>query len=127
MGLRALVFELLNCGALPYRVKGHPAVRLLGPDRTPLSAEIIEGRSAVTVLPPVDAAPAMVTLRPGERAEAVLVWRTTAIPGPADRATYFEVTARAGDEPQIVDPVRQLDIGTGGRLGIGPWARRAAG
>jgi hypothetical protein len=62
-----------------------------------------------------------VTLRPGERATAVLVWRTTAIAGPADRVTYVEVTGRPAEAPQTVTPTQELDIGTGGRLGVGPW------
>lgn len=125
MGLRAIGLELTNCGDRPYPVRGYPAVRLLGPARTPLSVEVITGRSTITALPAVDAPAVHMTLQPGQRATAVLVWRSTSIDGPADRATYLEVTARAGEQPQTVVPAYVLDLGTGGRLGVGPWTRSA--
>jgi hypothetical protein len=126
MGLRTMELDLVNCGRRPYTVQGYPTIRTLGPGGTPLSVGIVQGPSTITVLPPVDDAPRRVTLQRGDRATAVLVWRATAVAGPADRVAYFEVTARAGALRQTISPVREPDIGTGGRMGVGPWLRTPA-
>lgn len=40
-------------------------------------------------------------------------------------APYVEVTAKPGAKPVTVTP--ELDLGTTGRLGVGPWKKTPAG
>ncbi len=116
MGLRAMGLELLNCGTRTYRVRGYPVVRVLDAAYAPLDLDVVNGRSAVTALESVDAAPRPVTLRAGESAWATLVWRTTARDG-----AYLAVTPSPGQAPQTVKPEGGIDLGDTGRLGVGPW------
>lgn len=60
------------------------------------------------------------TLKPGERARATLVWRNTVEAGlDAVDAPYVRVRAQSGAAPVTVTP--HLDLGTTGKLGVGPW------
>ncbi len=121
MGLRAMGLELVNCGVRTYRVRGYPLVRVLDAGYAPLDLDVINGRSAVTALASVDAAPRTVTLRPGESAWATLVWRTTARDG-----VHLTVTPAPGQPPQTVTPEGGIDLGDTGRLGVGPWTAGTA-
>jgi hypothetical protein len=117
MGLRASGVELVNCGTRPYTVHGYPSVQVLDDAGEALTLEIVNGRSAVTMLDSVDAPPRTVVLEPGESAWSTLVWRTTAREG-----VRFWVVARPGEPPQTAAPTDGgIDLGDGGRLGVGPW------
>jgi hypothetical protein len=118
MGLRVLGLELVNCGTRPYPVRGYPAVRILDAERQPLDLAVFNGRSVITSLPAVDATPQALTLASGESAHCVIVWRTTARDG-----AYLEVAPLPGQPSQIVDPGHEIDLGDGGRFGVGPWRR----
>lgn len=64
------------------------------------------------------------TLKPGERAYAVLVWRNTTEAGTPVNAPYVRVWAKPGARPVTVTP--ELDLGTTGKLGVGPWKKDTA-
>jgi hypothetical protein len=117
MGLRASGVELLNCGTRPYTVHGYPAVQVLDATGAALTLEVVNGRSAVTMLDSVDAPPRKIVLKPGKSAWSTLVWRSTARDG-----VRFWVVARPGEAPQTAAPSDGgIDLGDGGRLGVGPW------
>ncbi|MEU2511964.1 DUF4232 domain-containing protein [Streptomyces syringium] len=121
MGLRSLTLEMVNCGARPYTVQGSPTVRVLDGDRKRIDVTVTEGPSSVAATG--DAAPRAVTLRPGEKAEAGLLWRNT-VTDPtvaAVRATYLQVAPADGEPWQTVKPDSAIDLGTTGKVGVSPW------
>ncbi|MEW2578464.1 DUF4232 domain-containing protein [Streptomyces syringium] len=121
MGLRSLTLELVNCGARPYTVQGSPAVRVLDGDRERIDVTVTEGPSSLATTG--GATPRAVTLRPGEKAVAGLLWRTT-VPDPtatAVRARYLQVAPAKGEPWQTVKPDSVIDLGTTGKVGVSPW------
>ncbi|MCX0243849.1 DUF4232 domain-containing protein [Streptomyces drozdowiczii] len=126
MGLRVVGIHLANCGTADYELNGYPALRLLGEDREPVTGvKVLHGTTAISTGIGGDAAPRPVTLRPGESASATLAWRNTTTDGDPVDAPYVEVTAKPGAGPVTVTP--ELDLGTTGRLGVGPWTKTPAG
>ncbi|PZT75083.1 MULTISPECIES: DUF4232 domain-containing protein [unclassified Streptomyces] len=122
MGLRVVGIHLVNCSTADYRLNGYPALRLLGEDREPVTGvDILRGTDKISSGIGGDPSPRPVTLRPGESAYANLAWRNTTTAGDPVDAPYVEVTARPGAEPVTVTP--ELDLGTTGRLGVGPWTK----
>ncbi len=83
--------------------------------------KVLQGGSAVATGVGADGPPEPLSLKPGERASAVLVWRNTVLAGVGDpvNAPYLRVRAKPGSEPVTVIP--ELDLGTTGQLGVGPW------
>ena len=88
--------------------------------------QILEGTEPVTTGVP-DAGPHRVTLKPGESAITVLVWRntvtdttTTAVSG-----TYLEVSPGRGLPPGTVTPQGRIDLGNTGRIGTTAWDKPA--
>lgn len=67
--------------------------------------------------------PQPVVLRPGEAARSTLAWRNTTEAGVGDpvNAPYVRVRAKQGADPVTVMP--ELDLGTTGKLGVGPWKK----
>jgi hypothetical protein len=122
MGLRVHGLELLNCGTRPYPVRGYPAVQILDADRQPLDLDVFNGKSVITMLDSIDAPAEAITLKPGESAWATIAWRTTARDG-----IFIEAAPLPGRPSQTVDPGQMIDLGDGGRLGVGPWRRAATG
>lgn len=122
MGLRVVGLHLLNCGTAAYGVEGYPGLQLLDEGREPVSGvRILHGTDKISTGIGGDAAPRPVTLQPGESAYASLAWRNTTGAGDAVNAPYVRVTAKAGAAPVTVTP--ELDLGTTGRLGVGPWTK----
>ncbi|MGN9909674.1 DUF4232 domain-containing protein [Phytohabitans sp. LJ34] len=124
MGLRVLQIVVVNCGAATRTVRGHPAVRLLDGDRRPLDVLVSEGSSGIATVPRFDAAPATVTLKPGERATTALLWRNL-VTDPSVRATlgeFLEVTVSGGDRPQVIALDGGVDLGNTVKVGVAPWA-----
>ncbi|MET7647361.1 DUF4232 domain-containing protein [Streptomyces sp. NPDC005426] len=122
MGLRVVGLHLLNCGPAAYAVDGYPGLQLLDEDREPVSGvRILHGTDTISSGIGGDATPRPVTLRPGESAYANLAWRNTTGAGEAVNAPYVRVTAKVGAAPVTVTP--ELDLGTTGRLGVGPWTK----
>ncbi|SED67017.1 Protein of unknown function [Streptomyces sp. 2131.1] len=126
MGLRVVGIHLENCGTADYHLNGYPSLRLLDEDREPVSGvDLLHGTDKISTGVGGSAAPRPVTLRPGESARATLAWRNTTTEGDPVNAPYVEVTAKPGAKPVTVTP--ELDLGTTGRLGVGPWKKTPAG
>ncbi|RDG35116.1 DUF4232 domain-containing protein [Streptomyces corynorhini] len=122
MGLRVVGLRLDNCGTRAYTVEGYPLLELLDADRGPVDGvEILDGSGEITTGAGPDEPPRPVTLQPGERATASLVWRNTTEAGTAVNVPYVRVRAKAGADPVTVTP--DLDLGTTGKLGVRPWAK----
>jgi hypothetical protein len=124
MGLRAMPVDMVNCGTIPYTISGYPAVRVLDNDRKPLDVKVSNGTSSIALIDGLDAAPKPVTLKPGEKVGAVLVWRNT-VTDPtvtAMNGTYLEIAPAGGQPPQTVTLNGGIDLGNTGKLGVSAWA-----
>jgi hypothetical protein len=126
MGLRAMGLDVVNCGRAPYRVNGYPAVRALDDRRAALDVRVLRGVTGITgALEHWAGPPAPLVLQPGERAAAVVVWRTTYADTmqPPVEVTHLEVAPAAGRAAAVLTPPGGLDLGSTGRLGVSPWRR----
>lgn len=122
MGLRVVGLHLVNCGTRPYRVEGHPELELLDEDRDTVDGvRILEGTDEISTGLGGDGGPQPVVLGPGEAAAATLAWRNTTQAGEPVNAPYARVWAKPGADPVTVVP--EFDLGTTGKLGVGPWER----
>ncbi|MBN0045891.1 DUF4232 domain-containing protein [Streptomyces actuosus] len=122
MGLRVVGLHLENCGTAVYRLDGYPELELFDEDHDPVDGvRILHGGEQIASGTGADGPPTALALKPGERASAVLVWRNTTEFGDPVDAPYVRVRARPDARPVTVTP--ELDLGTTGRLGVGPWKR----
>ncbi len=123
MGLRAMDVTLENCGTRTYRVDGYPALRLLDRDRRPVTGvSVSRGSGGIATVTGFDDPPEPLALEPGQTATASLLWRNT-VTG-SDAATtvpYVTVEAKPGARRLLLEPDGGLDLGTTGKLGVGPW------
>jgi len=121
MGLRVVGLHLRNCGTRPYTLDGYPQVRLFDAGHRAIgTVRILHGGDAVAAGTGADGAPKPLVLKPGEGAQAGLVWRNTTGQGSDPvNAPYVRVVAKPGAAPVVVTP--ELDLGTTGRLAVGPW------
>ncbi|WP_233563266.1 DUF4232 domain-containing protein [Micromonospora musae] len=121
MGLRALGLELTNCGTADYALNGYPSLRLLDADGTPIPVQVIEGAKGITS--GFDAPPRPLTLRPGERAGAAVLWRNLVTDSTvvATSGEALEVASSAGRARQAVELDGPIDLGNTGRLGVSAW------
>ena len=124
MGLRALSVYLVNCGHKTYRVAGYPSVQALDKSKKPLKIKVLHGVTEIAGPLPSASGPARpVTLKPGQRASFVVVWRNTYddIRQPPVTAPYLKIAPAVGRAAQVIAPAGGLDLGSTGRLGISPW------
>ncbi|MEV0981896.1 DUF4232 domain-containing protein [Streptomyces sp. NPDC049915] len=122
MGLRVVGLHLENCGTGTYHLDGYPLLQLLDEDHKPVdTVRVLHGGDEIASGTGADGAPAPLALTPGQRAAAVMTWRNTTGFGEAVNAPYVRVRAKPGAEPITVTP--ELDLGTTGKLGVGPWKR----
>ncbi|RKN39065.1 DUF4232 domain-containing protein [Micromonospora endolithica] len=124
MGLRAMGLELVNCGSVSYRLRGYPALRLFDADGGAITVRVVEGATGITG--GFDDPPRSLTLRPGERAGAALIWRNL-VTDPtvvATTAEGLEVAPVAGQPARAVDPDGPIDLGNTGRIGVSAWKKR---
>ncbi|MFI8369926.1 DUF4232 domain-containing protein [Streptomyces sp. NPDC085466] len=120
MGLRAVGLHLENCGTGSLRLDGYPAVQPLDENHRALPAvRVLQGGQAIATGTGADGPARPFTLRPGERAHEGLVWRNTTEAGDPVSAPYVRVRWQPGASPVMVVP--ELDLGTTGRLAVGPW------
>ncbi|WP_217214755.1 DUF4232 domain-containing protein [Streptomyces sp. AC550_RSS872] len=130
MGLRVIGLHLVNCGTKTYELNGYPELELLDERHDSVdSVRILQGTGQISTAVGGGGSPRLVALRPGEAARSTLAWRNTTGFGDAVNVPYVRVRAKSGADPVIVQP--ELDLGTTGRLGVGPWQKdetsRAAG
>ncbi|MDX5568611.1 DUF4232 domain-containing protein [Streptomyces sp. ID05-04B] len=124
MGLRVVGLLLENCGTEVRTLDGYPRLSLLDDDLQPVrGVEVMKGSGGIATVAGFDDPPRAVTLKPGERASAGLMWRNTTGFGEAVDVPYVRVHATAGAAPVTVTP--HLDLGTTGKLGVSPWRRTA--
>ncbi|MFF3456925.1 DUF4232 domain-containing protein [Streptomyces sp. NPDC002730] len=124
MGLRVVSLHLENCGTRTNRLNGYPQLQLLDEGHKPVnSVKILHGGSAVATGTGADGVPQPLDLKPGERAYAGLVWRNTVEAGVGNpvNAPYVRVWEKPGAVPVMVIP--ELDLGTTGKVGVGPWKK----
>ncbi|WP_228447215.1 DUF4232 domain-containing protein [Streptomyces paludis] len=121
MGLRVVGLRLENCGTRDYPLNGYPEVQLLGEDHAPVTGvRVLDGNAGIATGTGADAPPTPLTLTPGARAHATLVWRNTTEAGQDPvHAPYARIHAKPGTAPVTVTP--EFDLGTTGKLGVGPW------
>ncbi|MEV1330280.1 DUF4232 domain-containing protein [Micromonospora costi] len=123
MGLRALGLELVNCGTAPYELNGYPVLTVRDEQRQPIRLRVVEGAKGITS--GFDTAPRPLTLLPGDRATAVVLWRNTFTDstGAPANGEYLDVAPAAGQPVQGVDPDGPVDLGNTGRIGVSAWKR----
>ncbi|GGY01074.1 hypothetical protein GCM10010324_54760 [Streptomyces hiroshimensis] len=122
MGLRVLGLHLENCGTQAYRLNGYPQLQLIDEDHRPADGvKVLQGGSAIASGTGADGSPQSLVLQPGEQAYSGLVWRNTVGGGDAVNVPYVRVRAQSGAPAVMVTP--ELDLGTTGQLGVGPWKK----
>ncbi|WP_324609108.1 DUF4232 domain-containing protein [Streptomyces sp. MUSC 125] len=124
MGLRVVGLHLENCGKAPYRLNGRPKLQIVDASHEPVTGVSIVPGDRIATGTGADGTPRDIILEPGERAYAGLVWRNTTEAGDGYvpvNAPYLRVWARPGARPVMTTP--ELDLGTTGRLGVGPWKK----
>jgi hypothetical protein len=121
MGLRVVGLWLENCGTADYHVEGYPRLILLDGDSEPVDqVAVLQGSGGITTaVTGIDDPPRPVTLNPGGRARASLVWRNTTQAGTVVNVPHVRVRPKSGAAPVTV--TLHLDLGTTGKLGVGPW------
>lgn len=124
MGLRAMALTMSNCGESTRTVSGYPDIRVVGADGARLDVAVEPGAASITIADAsFRAAPQPVTLPPGARAIAGVVWRNTVTDGngPAANGRYLDVAPLADQPAQHVQVPGGLDVGNTGRVGTAPW------
>ncbi|WP_327676056.1 DUF4232 domain-containing protein [Kitasatospora sp. NBC_00458] len=123
MGLRVMPVRLTNCGTRSYALNGHPGVRVLDAERSPLAVTVGRGSAGIATLDGFDAAAKPLTLQPQESAQFQVVWRNTVLAGDkaADNGRFLDVAPLPG-RPRLTVPA-DLDLGTTGKLGVSPWTK----
>lgn len=121
MGLRVVGLHLTNCGTHPYTLDGYPHLELFDDEHRAVGGvKILHGGDAVASGTGADGPPRPLVLKPGEGARAELVWRNTTLQGSDPvNAPYVRVVPKPGAPAVMVTP--ELDLGTTGRLAVGPW------
>lgn len=124
MGLRVVSLHLENCGTRTHRLNGYPQLQLLDEGHKPVNGvKILHGGSAIAAGTGADGVPQPLDLKPGERAYAGLVWRNTVTASVDDpvNVPYVRAWEKPGAAPVMVIP--ELDLGTTGKIGVGPWKK----
>ncbi|MGW0425412.1 DUF4232 domain-containing protein [Streptomyces sp. NPDC003015] len=122
LGLRVVGLHLVNCGTGRIRLNGYPKLTIQDEDHhTVDGVRILRGTDQIGTGVGGDGSPQPVTLRPGEAAVAGLAWRNTTQAGEPVNAPYVRVWATPAADPVMVVP--ELDLGTTGKLGVGPWRK----
>jgi len=108
----------------PYRLQGYPVVRALDEHRKTIVIDVLRDVDKIAGgIPGWDGSPPAVVLGPGERAEAVVVWRNTYddLTFPPVEVPYLRIAPLAGRKSQVVAPDHPLDLGSTGRIGVSHW------
>lgn len=104
------------------QLNGYPKLTIQDEDHTTVDGvRILRGTDQIGTGIGGDGSPQPVVLRPGEAAVAGLAWRNTTQAGEPVNAPYVRVWATPAADPVMVVP--ELDLGTTGKLGVGPWRK----
>ncbi|MFC5286608.1 DUF4232 domain-containing protein [Actinokineospora guangxiensis] len=124
-GLRAAGIFLTNCDTRPHTVEGFPAVRVLDESGAPMDVLTGNGSEPVSSPDAFDAPARPITLAPGERATARVLWRSqvTSATAPVLRGRYLEVAPAPGAPSARLEPRGGIDLGTTGRIAVNAWRR----
>ncbi|MBP2327490.1 hypothetical protein JOF56_007875 [Kibdelosporangium banguiense] len=120
-GLRAMTVTMTNKDTRPHPLNGYPALQVLDSDRGLLQIEIVPGAAGITS--GFDTPPRPVTLEPGQKATASLLWRNTVTDSTvnATKGTYLNIAPADGQPWQTLQPDGGLDLGNTGKLGVSAW------
>ena len=123
-GRRDLELELTNCGTGPYTVQGPPVVRVLDAARQPFDLQV----GPYYQLPQgYGGAGERLTIRPGERLVAWVVYRNVVTDWTAAvQGTYLEVAPAAGQPEHELTRFSPYQLGNSAQLTVGPWVRPPA-
>ncbi|PWI18058.1 DUF4232 domain-containing protein [Streptomyces sp. Act143] len=120
MGLRVVGLHLVNCGTDTYELNGYPGLEILDEDHErPDGVRILRGTDGISPAAGGGGSPRPLALRPGQAARTTLAWRNTTQAGDPVNAPYVRVRPKPDAAPVTVTP--ELDLGTTGELGVGPW------
>ncbi|WP_170324005.1 DUF4232 domain-containing protein [Cryptosporangium phraense] len=121
-GLRLVTLQLRNCGTRPYTVQGYPVVTVLDADGRATDVRTFHGTQHVYTLGRPDPPPRRVTLAPGERARAALIWRNlTTAAETVVVGEYLRVAPAPGAPAHRL--TLHVDPGNTGTMAVSPWAR----
>jgi hypothetical protein len=124
MGLRVIGIRLTNCGPKALRLNGYPVVRALDAQGKPLDIRTLDGLTPITgSIPDTLTPPAPIVVPPGGHAAFALAWRNTYddIRRPPVNAPLISVATAKGQPATVVTLETGLDLGSTGRLAVGPW------
>jgi hypothetical protein len=123
LGLRAMPVDLVNCGKRTITLNGYPGVRLADAGGKTITFALKQGVRAVAMIDEWDKPPSKVTVKPGQAAVALLVWRgTTEITSEGPQtATILRVSVKDGVPYRLVKIAGPIDLGTTGKLAVSPW------
>jgi hypothetical protein len=124
-GLRAAGIFLTNCDTRTHTVEGFPTVRVLDESGAPLDVASGNGSEPVSAPDAFDSPAQPITLAPGERATARVLWRSqvTSTTTPVLHGSYLEVAPTPGAPPTRLEPRGGVDLGTTGRIAVNAWRR----
>lgn len=125
-GMRALAIVLTNCGTSDYTAHGYPVVRVLDAHRRPLDVTVDDEAGPVSAPGSSDDPPRSVTVHPGDRVTAQVLWHNTVTDSTVVATTghYLQIAPAKGEPAQLVAPHGGIDLGNTGRLAVNPWAGR---
>ncbi|GAA4914072.1 uncharacterized protein DUF4232 [Stackebrandtia albiflava] len=122
-GQRGMAITLYNCGTEDVALDGFPTVTVLDAARNPLDVTVNEGTTAIEAPDP-----APLTVRPGESAESVILWRNTVTTVDGSEileGAFLDVAATPGATGRVVTPESPLDLGNTGEIDVTAWAPAA--
>ncbi|MFJ4836621.1 DUF4232 domain-containing protein [Streptomyces sp. NPDC088746] len=119
---RAVILTLTNCGKLPYRVHGYPAVRALGDEGERIPVPVNAGGS----MSGNDEGPQEGVLKPGASVTSTLSWVSTKEGGDLIEGDALEIAA-APDAGARVFPLEGHDIRLMDELNTTAWRTGTAG
>ncbi|SDT57028.1 DUF4232 domain-containing protein [Actinoplanes derwentensis] len=122
MGLRATGIELYNCGKKSFTVDGYPVLDVLGEDRAELDVQTLHGVEKVHQVEQWIVSPKRITVRPGESARALLLWRNLTT-DKVETGAFVSIAAAEGQPRHVLAEV--VDVGSTGKVAVSPWVADA--
>ncbi len=117
VGHRGVVISLENCGDQPYAVNGYPELAVLDDQRAPMNVAVEHGSGYYAI----DPGPSPVTLAPGERAYAMVMWSNIVTEWEVPPPGSYLVAAPVPGGPATTLPMR-IDNGTTGKVTVTAWS-----